>query len=261
MASTITIITRFTLILYIFSSCTSRKENIMFRVDKDFVGDTTYFAISNEPNYLLRANDYINVQLYSNGGEIILDPNNWLQSSIGTSGQQQQIDKPKYLIEPNGYVRLPLIGRISIANLTIKQADSLLGVSYSAFYITPFALTTIDNRRVTVIGPEGGEIIPLNNENTNLIEIIALYGGMNIDSEAKNIRLIRGDLKNPHVQIIDLRTIEGMKLAHLQVQPNDIIYIEQVRKPFLESAKEWSSVIAILTAAITLLVLITSIQK
>ena len=233
----------------------------MFRVPKDFISDTSYFADSEELNYLLRFNDYINVQLYSNGGEIILDPNNWLSSSIGSKGQQQSIAKPKYLIEPNGNVQLPLVGSLHLAGLTIKQADSLLCIKYSTFYVQPFALITIDNRRVTVIGPQGGKLIPLENEHTNLIEVIALYGGMDIESKAKNIRLIRGDLKEPHVQVIDLRTIEGMKLAQLHILPNDIVYIEQVRKPFLESAKEWSSVIGILTAAITLLVLITSIQK
>jgi polysaccharide export outer membrane protein len=233
----------------------------MFRVDKDFVSDTAYFSSSKESNYKLRADDYINVQLYSNGGEIILDPNNWLQSSIQSSNQQQQIEKPEYLIETTGAVKLPLIGNIYLAKLTLKQADSLLSKAYSEFYIEPFVLTTIANRRVTIIGPEGGQIISLENENTNIIEIIALYGGMNVDSKAKNIRIIRGDLNNPHVQIIDLRTIKGMQAAQLQVLPNDIIYIEQVRKPFLESAKEWSSVIGIMTAAITLLVLITSIQK
>jgi len=251
---------KFILLTIIFISCTSRKENIMFRVTKDFVSDTSYFVNTKEANYLLRSDDYINVQLYSNGGEIILDPNNWLQSSISTTGQQQITEKPKYLIETSGEVKLPLVGSIHLAGLTIKQADSLLNISYSEFYIDPFALTTIDNRRVTVIGPEGGQVIPLENENTNLIEIIALYGGMDIDSKAKNIRLIRGDLKNPHVQIIDLRTIEGMKIAQLQVLPNDIIYIEQVRKPFLESAKEWSSVVGILTASVTLIVLITTLK-
>ena len=232
----------------------------MFRVNKDFANDTTYFSSTKELNYKLRADDYINVQLYSNGGEIILDPNNWLRSSIGST-QQQTVEKPKYLIETNGEARLPLVGNIHLAGLSIKQADSLLSDAYSEFYVDPFVLTTLDNHRVTVIGPQGGMIIPLQNENTNLIEVIAIFGGMPIDSRAKNIRLIRGDLNNPHVQIIDLTTIKGMETAQLQVLPNDIIYIEQVRKPFLESAREWSSVIGIITATITLLFLITNFQK
>ncbi len=242
-------------------SCTSRKENIMFKLSKGFVNDTNYFAQSVEENYKLRVDDYLNVKLYSNGGEIILDPNNWLSSSINTTSQQQKIEKPKYLIESTGEVQLPLIGKINLEGYTVKQADSILSKSYSNFYVNPFVITSLDNRRIIVIGPQGGKIIPLINENTNLIEIIAEYGGMDKESKAHNIRLIRGDLNQPHVQLIDLSTIEGMKLAYLEVLPNDIVYIEQVRKPFIESTRDWASLIGILTAGVTLIVLLATLNR
>ncbi len=242
-------------------SCTSRKENIMFRVPKNFENDTAYFSNSSEKNYKLRVDDYINVRLYSNGGEIILDPNNWLSSSINTQGQQQKIEKPKYLIENSGEVQLPLIGKVKLEGYTVKQADSILSLSYSKYYVDPFVVSSLDNRRVIIIGPLGGQVIPLENENTSMIEVIAQYGGMDKESKAHNIRLIRGDLKNPHVQLIDLSTIEGMKKAHLQILPNDIIYIEQVRKPFIESIKDYASLIGIFTAGVTLVVLIASLNN
>ncbi len=259
--SLLKIVFSYFLVHLLLFSCTSKKENIMFRVGKNFKNDTAYFYNSKEENYKLKVDDYINVKLYSNGGEIILDPNNWLSSSISTSGQAQRLEKPKYLIETNGNVRLPLIGGIHLADLTIKQADSTLSKAYSEFYVKPFVLITLSNRRVTVIGPQGGKIIPLENENTNLIEVIALYGGMDKESKAHNIRLIRGDLNNPHVQLIDLTSIEGMKMAQLQVLPNDIVYIEQVRKPFFESARDWGAVLGIVTTAITLILLINSLKK
>ena len=242
-------------------SCTSRKENIMFKLPKGFENDTSYFAQSSEENYKLRVDDYLNVKLYSNGGEIILDPNNWLSSSINTIGQQQKLEKPKYLIETTGEVQLPLVGKIKLEGYTVKQADSILSKSYSTFYVNPFVITSLENRRIIVIGPQGGKIIPLVNENTNLIEVIAEYGGMDKESKAHNIRLIRGDLNQPHVQLIDLSTIEGMKLAYLDVLPNDIIYIEQVRKPFIESTRDWASLIGILTAGVTLVVLLASLNN
>lgn len=255
------IINLFFVFIGLLFSCTSKKENIMFKVSKDFVNDTAFFNNSIEENYIIQTQDYISVKLYSNGGEIILDPNNWLSSSISGSGQQQQIDKPKYLVEKTGAVQLPLIGRVMIAGHTLKQADSILSKSYSHYYVEPFIITSLENRRVIIIGPIGGQVIPLENENTNLIEVIALYGGMDKESKAHNIRLIRGDLKEPHVQLINLKTIEGMKQAQLQVMPNDIVYIEQVRKPFIESARDWASIIGIITATIAMFVLIDSLRN
>ena len=250
------------LVTVIFFSCTSRKENIMFQVSKDFKNDTALFNTNNARNYIVQPEDYINVRLYSNGGEIILDPNNWLSSSISTGNNtQQRFDTPKYLVEPNGDVELPLIGKIQLAGNNLKATDSILSQAYSKFYVDPFVVTTLANRRVVVIGPEGGVIVPLDNENMNLIEVIAVYGGMGIDSKAHNIRLIRGDLNDPKVQVVDLSTIDGMMTAQLQVQPNDIIYIEQVRKPAVESAKDIAPLIGILTSLFSLAALIISLRE
>ena len=66
----------------------------------------------------------------------------------------------------------------------------------------------------------------------NLIEVMALSGEMTTNSYANNIRLIRGNLSNPNVQVINLSTIEGMKKGNLTVQANDIIYIEPKRALF-----------------------------
>ena len=43
------------------------------------------------------------------------------------------------------------------------------------------------------------------------------------------MKLIRGDLRNPQIQLIDLSTIEGVKQSNLLLQANDIIYVEPTR--------------------------------
>ncbi|MFA5194625.1 MAG: hypothetical protein WC401_02395, partial [Bacteroidales bacterium] len=58
---------------------------------------------------------------------------------------------------------------------------------------------------------------------------LAKAGGIN-DGKAHKIKLIRGDLKNPKVYIIDLSTVEGMTKANLIVQANDIIYVQPRNK-------------------------------
>jgi polysaccharide export outer membrane protein len=58
------------------------------------------------------------------------------------------------------------------------------------------------------------------------LELIAIAGGIPINGKAHRIKLIRGDLKNPQVYLIDLSTIEGMKKAELTMQGNDIVYVE-----------------------------------
>jgi polysaccharide export outer membrane protein len=85
--------------------------------------------------------------------------------------------------------------------------------------------------------------VALTNDNMNLIEVLAEVGGIPQTGKAHNIRLIRGDLSNPSVQVIDLTTIDGMRKASLQVEPNDIIYVEPLRRVFIEAFADVAPII------------------
>ena len=119
------------------------------------------------------------------------------------------------------------------------------------------------NRRVFVFGTSGGvgqlsaQVIPLENENMNIIEILAISGGLDKTSKSYNIKLIRGDLSNPNVYVLDLSTIEGMKKASLDVQPNDIIYVERQRKLLLQTVNEAAPALSLFSTLLTLLFLVT----
>ena len=69
--------------------------------------------------------------------------------------------------------------------------------------------------------------------------------------------MIRGDLDNPKVQVIDLSTIEGMKEAALDVQANDIIYIEPQKRRITESVREVASIVAVVGNIVTIIFLLT----
>ena len=147
------------------------------------------------------------------------------------------------------------------------QADSALRQRFGIYYKDAFVTTRVVNNRVTVLGAPGGQVIGLDNDNMNLLEVLALAGGIDgggggggvgggglyrFGGRADNIRIIRGSLKNPQVQDIDLTTIEGMRRGNLQVEPNDIIYIDPVRRPFLEFLTDGAPAIALIGTAVQL---------
>lgn len=219
-----------------------------------------------EKNYVIQKNDYLDVRLYSNRGEKLIDF--YIQSVPGSNaggGAQgsQPGQGPRFLVQDNGYVKLPMVGEVELAGLTLHQADSVLELAYVRFYEEPFVNTRFDNKRVIVLGAAGqaGQVIPLTNEHMNLIEVIALSGGVNTDGRVRNIRLIRGDLSNPEVYLIDLSTVEGMTKANLAVQSNDIIYIEPVRKIFSETLRDISPILGLVTSVISLIVLIRTFNQ
>ena len=95
----------------------------------------------------------------------------------------------------------------------------------------------------------------------NLLEAIAIYGGLDDKSKGYNIRIVRGDLKNPQVMVVNLRTISDMKKSIVNLNPDDIIYIEPVRRPATESVRDNLYIVNIVQVFLTLSVLLQTLSK
>ncbi|HXB11684.1 MAG TPA: polysaccharide biosynthesis/export family protein [Bacteroidia bacterium] len=180
--------------------------------------------------YKISANDFINFRLFSNDGFRLIDFSN--VSDNGTSTLQYANSGIDYLVDVDGTVNLPVLGKTILTGLTIREAKDLLEKKYSQYYIKPYILLKVTNRRVIVFPGDPGtaKIIPLVNNNTTLIEAIALAGGITEDGKARKVKLIRGNPDKPQVYLIDLSTIYGIKAGGMVLQANDIIYITPQRR-------------------------------
>jgi len=240
----------------------------MFRTDHEYVVDT-FRIVQAERNYTIQKNDYISLHVYSNSGERIIDPDFELSKLKGA--EQKAPESIRYLVKIDGAADLPMVGNTYLAGFTLSQADSILSIAYTKFYKNPFVVTRLLTKRVIVFGPSPlpvagtggvaviGKVIPLEQENVNLIEVLALFGGIGDHAKSYNIRVIRGDLKNPDVSIVDLSTIEGMKKANLAIHPNDIIYVEPTKKYFTESLRDIVPVLSLISSLLlTTVVLLRS---
>lgn len=203
-------------------------------------------------NYTIQPNDLLTLAVYTNGGERIIDPNR--QSFQGENPNTASgLPDAGYQVDVKGMAKLPLIGETKLQGLTIREAEEMLEKEYEKFYQQAFVVLRFDNKRVIVLGAPGGQVIPLENENIRLTEVLALAKGVTTDGRASNIRVIRDD----QVLIADLSTFEGYKKGNFLVQPGDIIYVEPVRRPFIEALRDYSPVITVVTSLATLIFIIS----
>jgi len=233
----------------------------MFKLDKNFKeSDLSMAADQLEKNYTLQINDLLSLNVYTNKGERIVDPNFELSQNVGRNGNQQEANF-SYLVQTDGTIKFPIIGQIKIDSLTINQAEALLQKKYNEYYKESFVKLSYQNKRVIVLGATGGQIIPLDNENVSLVEILALAGGLELGAKAQNIKLIRGGHRDTRVFQIDLSTIDGMNRSMLDVEPGDIIYVEPWRRPFLEGIKDIAPVLSIITSTIALILVLQNFRS
>ena len=229
-------------LLLFLSGCSVFSPSRMLRQAKYPVSnfsDTIKFQ-----EYKIAANDLLQIEVYSNNGEKIIDPFADKESS--------ETKDNNYLVEYDGTIKVPMLGRILIEGQTLREAEVFLENKLKNYLVDPFVKLKILNHRVIIFpGGEGSQavVVPLDNPNTTILEALAKAGGIN-DGKAKKIKLIRGDLKNPTVYHIDLSTVEGMTQANLVLQANDIIYVEPRSKVTEKIALKITPYLSILTAVV-----------
>jgi polysaccharide export outer membrane protein len=240
------------LMIAVLCSCGAYKQNIMFKTSSDSkIVQEKQIA---ESNYVIQKNDLLTVEVFANHGVKVVDAKSEsLKDSPGQSTLQS--DLPKYLVDKEGIVKLPLLQAIKLEGLTVRQAEEILQKEYNVNpYIEPLVVLRIVNKRVTVLGSPGGKVIPLLDENIRLTEVLALAGGINLDGKAKNIRVLRGS----QIFIADFSTVEGYLRDDMLIQSGDIVYVEPLRRPFLEGLQNYGPLFSIITGLATLAVIIVN---
>ena len=249
------------ILIGMLTGCKAYKQDILFRLDEQFSEQDLSEPISQaERNYQLLPDDQIQIDIFTNDGERLIDPNFELSQDLSPQNMQFR-DKYTYLVQTDGVVKLPIVGKIKLSDLTVDEAEQVLETAYNNYYKGSFVKLTVLNRRVIVLGANGGQVIPLQNENTSLIEVIALYGGLNLGAKATNIKVIRGELSQPQVFQVDLSTIDGMKSSVVMIESGDVIYIEPWRRPWLESIRDISPALGLATSILTLIVVIQNFTR
>jgi polysaccharide export outer membrane protein len=239
----------------LITSCASYKQNIMFTVPEGYALAKQVDVV--EKNYTIQKNDYLTVQVFTNSGERIIDPD--LKLSQGNpSSEEAKKEVTTYLINDSGTTRFPMVGEMKLEGLTLIQAEDILKQAYAKFYEQPFVRLKCTNKRVIVLGGPGGitgDVVLLINENMRLTEILASSKGLNTDSKSKNIRVLRGD----QAYVVDFSTLEGFVKNNMIMEPGDIVYVEPVRRPFSESLRDNAALLSIFTSVSTLIIVLISL--
>lgn len=183
---------------------------------------------------------------------------------LGYNNNAGQSTSTDYLVESDSTVALPFLNKVKLGGLYLSDAEFFLNRKYSENLLKdPIIKLKITNLKVTMMG-EFGRVgnISLNPNKSFLTDIIAEAGGINVRGNPKNIKIIRGDFKNPTVIAVNLQDISALAADQLFLQNNDIIYAEtKSLYKFLDQLSSTRSILAIGTTAITAYILIDRLSR
>ena len=246
--------------LFFLYSCKTFYPNRLF-IQKDY----QFFELQQKAieEYTIQPGDELTLKVYSRDGFKLIDIMAGYASDIAgsTTGQSQQESQANtYTVDVEGFAKLPVLGNFFVKGYTKSELEKTLEERYATLFINPYIIIDVKNSRAFVFKGSEGSVVPLNKYPTSLIEVLAASGGLGPDLKAYNIKLMRGDLKNPQVTLIDLSTLEGMRKAQLTVQSNDIVYIE-ARKKTIDLVREITPIFSIVSTVISLVFIANRLGK
>jgi len=155
----------------------------------------------------------------------------------GATSVQQAPVVQTYIVDHDGNINYPVIGRISLAGLTISQAIEQIRNSVSNYVKDPVINMKIMSFKVTVLGEvlKPGPIF-VNQEKISILDAIGAAGSMTIYGNRKNVLLIRerNDGANEFIRF-DLTKSDIFKSPYYYLQQNDKILVEPNRTRQLDS--------------------------
>ncbi|WP_077196542.1 polysaccharide biosynthesis/export family protein [Prevotella ihumii] len=184
--------------------------------------------------------------------------------NLRLNGQQNQIQNKGYLVDNDGYINFPIVGKIHVAGLTKTECEDLVKSKIQPYLSrteNPLVSVRMSSYRITVIGEVGSPgVIPVSTEKINIVEALAQAGDMTVYGKRDNILLIREDQQGEkHKVRLNMNDANIINSPYYYLQQNDIIYVEphkvKARNTFFGSNTSiWFSVLGIATSITGLLI-------
>ena len=222
--------------LVLLTGCASSEDFINFTQGPDFA--PTPEDIANYRTVRIQPDDILHIQVFSID-PVAAQPFNTVNMAAGANANRDALQLSGYLVDKEGMIDFPIIGRLKVSGLGIIEAKETIHKALEVYLKEPVVNIRLLNFRVNVLGEvasPGTFSIP--NDRLTAIEAIALAGDLTVFGRRDSILLVRENNGQREYGYLDLNTKEIFHSPYYYLQQNDVLYIQplptkitQVRDP------------------------------
>jgi polysaccharide export outer membrane protein len=160
-----------------------------------------------------------------------LDPENTQGvTPSGTGSENTATGGSGFLVDKNGYIELPVVGRMKVAGFTLLEAKEKIRAQARQYFKEPLVNVRLANFRVTVLGEvrkPGTAMVPF--EKAGLLDVIGLVGDVSETGNKTTVMLIREEEGMKKFVTLDLTKVDVFKSPYYYTRPGDVIYVEPIK--------------------------------
>ena len=223
----------------LMASCvTSKRVNLMQTPGKN--GIPQYADTVSYEDYELRIGDRLYIYVYSVDERV----DKMFNSSSGTIGIQMMqggggvggsYDLYTYLVQEDGCIDFPMVGRVPVRGMTTREVKRVLEEELSSFiksygdYQMMSVEVKIVRRSFSVISDRGSGTFNIQKEKVTIFEALAMAGDIGDFGDRSKVRIVREKEGLTQVKEFDVRSEDIINSEFYYIEPNDVIYIQRIK--------------------------------
>ena len=219
-------------------SCTPSKDVVYFQDASQFetlVDDNTFTT-------KFKVDDLVSINVST------LDPEASAPFNLFRGSEEGGIrpEQVNYLVDKNGEIDFPVIGKVKIEGLSPSETRELLREKLKDYLKDPIINIRIRNFTVTVLGSVNRPgTYPINGEQITIMEALGYAGDINIKGRRDNVMVIRDFDGTKVYNRINLNSKEALKSPVYYLTQNDVVYVEPNKSGKTQSSLDQRATIAI----------------
>ncbi|MCM1020918.1 MAG: polysaccharide biosynthesis/export family protein [Muribaculum sp.] len=132
-----------------------------------------------------------------------------------------------YIVNSNGDIDFPRIGKIHVAGMTTEQLAEKLKTDISKYAVDPNVKVLLANFHVNVLGEVTKPgVQAITTERYSLLDALANASDLTPYGERSSVLLIREENGKKTVHRFNLNDPETLKSPYFYLQQNDVVYVE-----------------------------------
>lgn len=239
------------------TNCTTSKKIIYFQN----LDDAELKPLTTEYEAVIKKDDRLTI-VVSGPDKLVCAPYNLTINEMSNSGGMISNGKPEdvtlgYLVDSNGDIDFPILGKIHVEGMTRNQLVSYLTDEIGKDIKEPIVYVSFRNFKITILGEvRNPGTYTIDSEKINVLQALGYAGDLNLTAKRQDILLLRevnGVLTHHR---IDLRDKDILQSPYFYLQQNDVIYVSPSATRVASATTAtgiWSVVLSSITTMIALI--------
>ena len=222
----------FSFVLFFLSSCTSKKK-------LDYLQNIESVALEasmKNAKSTIQPNDQLVIMVTAKDMDVVKPFNQnfssgqilqySLPSNNAPAQSQTSASGPTYMVDSQGNIEFPVIGKINTENKTTEELRDILKKEISKYVVNPQVSVKNTNYKITVLGEvnkPGTYNIP--EAQTTVLEVLGLAGDLTIYGNREDILVLRNIDGTMTKERIDLTKADFINSPFFYLKQNDVIIV------------------------------------